>query len=128
LDAGPPSHLRERDHDLSINDPLPGQIKPGERRLSPQEAETLPKIVSVPISAENARPLLESLDGETAPPAWQGALPITYRLSGSQTKVRMQVEMEAKEPAECDRLAKGQIIRKNSSSSATTEMLGSMAE
>ncbi len=96
---GPLSHIQRGGIPYDFiypGDPLtPGWAsKPGERRLSQQEAETLPKIVSVPISAENARPLLESLDGETAPAAWQGALPITYRLSGSQTKVRMRVELE----------------------------------
>ena len=96
---GPLSHIQRGGIPYDFiypGDPLtPGWAsKQGERRLSPQEAETLPKIISVPISAENARPLLEFLDGETAPPSWQGALPITYRLSGSQTKIRMQVEME----------------------------------
>jgi N-acetylated-alpha-linked acidic dipeptidase len=96
---GPLSHIQRGGIPYDFiypGDPLtPGWAsKPGARRLSPQEAETLPKIISVPLSAENARPLLESLDGETAPPAWQGALPITYRLSGSKTKVRMRVEME----------------------------------
>jgi N-acetylated-alpha-linked acidic dipeptidase len=96
---GPLSHIQRGGIPYDFiypGDPLtPGWAsKSGERRLSPQEAETIPKIISVPLSAENARPLLESLDGETAPAAWQGALPITYRLSGSQTKVRMRVEME----------------------------------
>jgi N-acetylated-alpha-linked acidic dipeptidase len=96
---GPLSHIQRGGIPYDFiypGDPLtPGWAsKPGARRLSPQEAETLPKIISVPLSAENARPLLESLDGEAAPPAWQGALPITYRLSGSQTRVRMRVEME----------------------------------
>jgi N-acetylated-alpha-linked acidic dipeptidase len=96
---GPLSHIQRGGIPYDFiypGDPLTPEwaSKPGARRLSPGEAATLPKIISVPLSAENARPLLESLDGETAPPAWQGALPITYRLAGSQTKVRMQVEME----------------------------------
>ena len=96
---GPLSHIQRGGipYDfIAPGDPLtPGWAsKPGARRLTPQEAETLPKIISVPLSAENARPLLESMDGETAPAEWQGALPITYRLSGSKTRVRMRVEME----------------------------------
>jgi N-acetylated-alpha-linked acidic dipeptidase len=96
---GPPSHIQRGGIPYDFiypGDPLTPEwaSKPDGRRLSPEEAETLPKIVSVPLSAENARPLLESMDGETAPPEWQGGLPITYRLSGSKTKVRMQVEME----------------------------------
>ena len=96
---GPLSHIQRGGIPYDFiypGDPLTPEwaSKPGARRLSPEKAETLPKIISVPLSAENARPLLESLDGETAPPAWQGALPLTYRLSGSQTRVRMRIEME----------------------------------
>ncbi len=96
---GPDSHIQRGGIPYDFiypGDPLTPECasKPGSRRLSPEEAETLPKIISVPVSAENARPLLESFDGETAPAEWQGALPITYRLSGSETMARMQVEME----------------------------------
>jgi N-acetylated-alpha-linked acidic dipeptidase len=96
---GPLSHIQRGGIPYDFiypGDPLTPEwaSKPGARRLSPEEAETLPKIISVPLSAENALPLLKSLDGETAPPAWQGALPLPYRLSGSQTRVRMRVEME----------------------------------
>lgn len=96
---GPLSHIQRGGIPYDFiypGDPLTPEwaSKPGARRLSPEEAATLPKVISVPLSAENARPLLESLDGETAPPAWQGALPIIYRLSGSQTLVRMNIEME----------------------------------
>jgi len=96
---GPLSHIQRGGIPYDFiypGDPLTPEwaSKPDARRLSPEEAETLPKIISVPLSAENARPLLESLDDEIAPPEWQGSLPITYRLSGSEAKVRMQVEME----------------------------------
>lgn len=96
---GPPSHIQRGGIPYDFiypGDPLtPGWAsRPGARRLSLEEAESLPRIISVPLSAENARPLLDSLDGEIAPPEWQGALPITYRFLGSQTRVRMKVEME----------------------------------
>lgn len=96
---GPLSHIQRGGIPYDFiypGDPLTPEwaSKPGAPRLRPEEAATLPKIISVPLSAENARPLLESLDGETAPPAWQGALPLTYRLSGSRTRVRMRVDME----------------------------------
>jgi N-acetylated-alpha-linked acidic dipeptidase len=96
---GPLSHIQRGGIPYDFiypGDPLTPEwaSKPGGRRLSPEEAETLPKIISVPLSAENARPLLDSMDGEVAPPEWQGAFPLTYRLSGSQTKVRIIVEME----------------------------------
>jgi N-acetylated-alpha-linked acidic dipeptidase len=96
---GPLSHIQRGGIPYDFiypGDPLTPEwaSKSGAKRLSRDAAETLPKIISVPLSAENARPLLESMDGETAPPEWQGALPLTYRLSGSQTRVRMRVEME----------------------------------
>ncbi|MGB7296672.1 MAG: M28 family metallopeptidase [Candidatus Aminicenantales bacterium] len=96
---GPPSHIQRGGIPYDFiypGDPLtPGWAsKPDGRKLSLEEAKTIPRIISVPLSAENARPLLESLDGEEAPQDWQGALPITYRLAGSQARVRMRVEME----------------------------------
>ncbi len=96
---GPLSHIQRGGIPYDFiypGDPLTPEwaSRPGARRLSPEEAETLPEVISVPISAENARPLLESLDGEIAPPEWQGAFPLSYRLTGSQTQVRMKVRME----------------------------------
>lgn len=96
---GPPSHIQRGGIPYDFiypGDPLTPEwaSKPGAERLAREEALTLPKIMSVPLSAEDALPLLESLDGEIAPNEWQGALPLSYRLSGSQTKVRMHVEIE----------------------------------
>lgn len=86
---GPPSHIQRGGIPYDFiypGDPLtPGWAsKPDGRKLSLEEAKTIPRIISVPLSAENARPLLESLDGEEAPQDWQGALPITYRLADRQ--------------------------------------------
>jgi N-acetylated-alpha-linked acidic dipeptidase len=40
---------------------------------------TLTKIPVLPISYGDALPLLSALGGQTVPPAWRGALPITYQ-------------------------------------------------
>lgn len=98
---GPMSHIQRGGipYDfLYPGDPLtPGWASnPGCRRISHQQALSLPKIVSVPLSAQDALPLLKAMDGEKAPPEWEGALPVTYRLEGTQTLVHMKVEM--KEP------------------------------
>jgi N-acetylated-alpha-linked acidic dipeptidase len=53
------------------------------KRLSVAEAPTLTKIPVLPISYGDAQPLLAAMRGPTAPNAWRGGLPLTYRLGGS---------------------------------------------
>jgi len=62
------------------------------KRLSLKEAETLMKIPVLPISYEDALPLLQSLGGDVVPASWRGALPITYHLGPSKDKVHMKLE------------------------------------
>jgi N-acetylated-alpha-linked acidic dipeptidase len=62
------------------------------KRLTLQEAETLMKIPVLPISYEDALPLLQSLGGDVVPAAWRGALPITYHLGPSKDKVHLKLE------------------------------------
>ena len=50
------------------------------KRLPLSEAVTLTKIPVMPISYGDAQPLLAALKGPVAPPAWRGALPITYHI------------------------------------------------
>jgi N-acetylated-alpha-linked acidic dipeptidase len=77
-------------------DPLsPGfASEPGAKRLGLTEAHTLMKIPVLPISYEDAQPLLESLTGPVAPEEWRGALPVTYHLGPGSTKVHLKVEMD----------------------------------
>jgi N-acetylated-alpha-linked acidic dipeptidase len=65
----------------------------GARRIAPHDARNLPRIPTGPISAADARPLLEALGGPVAPTAFQGGLPIAYRLGPGAAKVRMQLDM-----------------------------------
>jgi N-acetylated-alpha-linked acidic dipeptidase len=67
---------------------------PGVKRLPLSEARTLMKIPVLPISYEDAIPLLENLGGPVAPELWRGALPLTYHLGPGETKVHMKVEMD----------------------------------
>jgi N-acetylated-alpha-linked acidic dipeptidase len=65
----------------------------GARRIPVEEARSLPRIIALPLSWHDAKPLLENMDGPKAPPNWRGALPIQYRLTGS-VKVHLKVDMD----------------------------------
>ena len=53
---------------------------------------TIMKIPVLPISYEDALPLLQSLGGDVVPAAWRGALPITYHVGPSKDKVHLKLE------------------------------------
>jgi len=61
------------------------------KRLERQEAITIMKIPVLPISYEDALPLLQSLGGPVVPPGWRGALPITYHTGPGKDKVHLQL-------------------------------------
>jgi N-acetylated-alpha-linked acidic dipeptidase len=61
------------------------------KRLDRKDAVTIMKIPVLPISYEDALPLLESLGGEVVPPSWRGGLPITYHVGPSKDKVHLQL-------------------------------------
>lgn len=62
------------------------------KRLSREAAVTLMKIPVLPISYEDALPLLQSLAGPVVPPGWRGALPITYHTGPSKEKVHLKLQ------------------------------------
>jgi len=66
----------------------------GAKRIKPEESRILPKIISVPLSHKDARPLLENLAGPVAPSGWQGGLPFTYHVGPGPTKVYLKVLMD----------------------------------
>ena len=61
------------------------------KRLDRSSAATIMKIPVLPISYEDALPLLKSLGGPVVPPAWRGALPITYHIGPGKEKVHLQL-------------------------------------
>jgi N-acetylated-alpha-linked acidic dipeptidase len=67
---------------------------PGARRIAREEAVSLPRIVSAPLSAKDARAILERLGGPDAPKEWQGGMPITYRAGAGPARVRLRVRMD----------------------------------
>jgi N-acetylated-alpha-linked acidic dipeptidase len=62
------------------------------KRLDRKEVNTIMKIPVLPISYEDALPLLQSLGGSVVPAAWRGALPITYHVGPSFSKVHLKLE------------------------------------
>lgn len=63
-------------------------------RLDRSEAPTITKIPVLPISYEDAQPLLETLGGPVAPPAWRGGLPLTYHLGPGPARVHLKVSFD----------------------------------
>jgi N-acetylated-alpha-linked acidic dipeptidase len=96
---GPESHIQRGGivYDFMVpGDPLtPGWASlPGAKRIAAADAVSLPKIVSAPLSYKDARPILEALGGPAAPKAWQGGLPIEYRVGPGPATVRMRVRSD----------------------------------
>lgn len=78
-------------------DPLtPGVgATPDAKRLPLAEAKTVLKIPVLPISYADATPLLKALQGPQAPVGWRGALPLTYRIGGTDdTRARLVVQSD----------------------------------
>ncbi len=77
-------------------DPLtPGWASvPGAKRIPLEQAQSAPKIMALPLSWHDAKPLLENMDGPLAPPDWQGGLPIEYHLGGERVKAHLKIEMD----------------------------------
>src|SRR5213596_1420191 len=95
---GPESHIQRGaityDYIVPGDPTTPGWASvPGAKHIAPKEARSLPKIPALPLSWRDAKPLLENMNGPTAPKDWQGALPITYRLTGAVT-VHVKVDMD----------------------------------
>jgi N-acetylated-alpha-linked acidic dipeptidase len=68
-----------------------GSVK-GAKRLERSEITTIMKIPVLPISYEDALPLLKALKGPVVPESWKGGLPITYHVGPSIEKVRLQLQ------------------------------------
>jgi len=72
---------------------------PGAKRIPIEQAMSAPKIMALPLSWHDAKPLLENMDGPLAPQNWhgedwQGGLPIQYHLGGERVRVHLKIEMD----------------------------------
>jgi N-acetylated-alpha-linked acidic dipeptidase len=95
---GPESHIQRGaityDYIVPGDPTTPGWASvPGARHIKPEQARSLPKIPALPLSWQDAKPLLENMNGMEAPRSWQGALPIRYRLTGAVT-AHVKVDMD----------------------------------
>ncbi len=96
---GPESHIQRGalTYDFMVaGDPLtPGYASvPGAPRINESDALSIPRIMMVPMSYRDAKPLLQALGGPEAPPAWQGALGFPYHVGSGPTTVRVKVDMD----------------------------------
>jgi len=64
------------------------------KRLDRKDAPTITKIPVLPISYEDAEPLLAALEGPVAPKSWKGGLPITYHVGPGPAKVHLKLEFD----------------------------------
>jgi len=96
---GPESHIQRGaiTYDFMVpGDPLtPGWASvPGAKRIPIEQAVSAPKIMALPLSYKDAKPLIENLGGPLAPADWQGGLPIEYHLGGERARVHLKIEMD----------------------------------
>ncbi|HXM66209.1 MAG TPA: M28 family metallopeptidase [Candidatus Acidoferrum sp.] len=96
---GPEYHIQRGaiTYDFMVpGDPLtPGWASvPGAKRIPVEQATSIPKIMALPLSWHDAKPLLSNMDGPVAPDDWQGGLPIKYHLGGGRVRVHLKIEME----------------------------------
>ncbi|MCF8475329.1 MAG: M28 family metallopeptidase [Emcibacter sp.] len=96
---GPESHLQRGS--IAYDFIVPGDpLTPGlpsvldTKRIPIEEAISIPKVIAVPMSYKDIKPILEKLGGPKAPESWQGGLPITYNLGGSEVILHMDVKMK----------------------------------
>jgi len=67
---------------------------PGAKHIPIEDAISAPKIMAMPLSWHDAKPLLENLDGPVAPDSWQGGLGFPYHLGSDKEKIHLKIEME----------------------------------
>ncbi|MDA9553780.1 AMP-binding protein [Emcibacteraceae bacterium] len=62
------------------------------KRLELDEVEIFVGIPTLPISYEDAQPILDALEGPVAPRRWWGGLPITYHMGPGPAKLHLKLE------------------------------------
>ena len=65
---------------------------PDSARVSPYGDQ--PRIISIPISAHDAEPILRALKGPNVPRDWQGALPFRYHIGPNGVRVHLVAEQD----------------------------------
>jgi N-acetylated-alpha-linked acidic dipeptidase len=96
---GPEYHIQRGaiTYDFLVpGDPLtPGWASvPGAKRIPVEQAVSIPKIMALPLSWHDAKPLLANMDGPVAPDDWQGGLPFKYHLGGKRVRIHVKIVMD----------------------------------
>jgi N-acetylated-alpha-linked acidic dipeptidase len=65
---------------------------PGAKKIPLNEIQTLTKIPVMPISYEDAEPLLKNLSGDMVPKEWRGGLPSAYHVGPGPAKVHLKLK------------------------------------
>jgi N-acetylated-alpha-linked acidic dipeptidase len=65
---------------------------PDAKKIPLSEVQTITKIPVMPISYEDAEPLLKNMGGEIVPLAWRGGLPLTYHMGPGPAKVHLKLK------------------------------------
>ncbi|MEO8130646.1 MAG: M28 family metallopeptidase [Bryobacteraceae bacterium] len=84
------------DMPVHVGDPLsPGWAsEKGGKKLEISQAVGIMKIPVLPISYQDAEPLLANLEGPVAPESWRGALPITYHVGSGPATVHLKLDFD----------------------------------
>jgi N-acetylated-alpha-linked acidic dipeptidase len=98
---GPASHLQRGgivyDFNLPGDPRTPGWASlPGGRFLPADQAVSMPTVAAAPMSWKDASRLLGNLGGPVAPIAWQGGLPITYRMGPGPARLHLVIANDHK--------------------------------
>jgi N-acetylated-alpha-linked acidic dipeptidase len=67
---------------------------PESKRTPPAKSQQLPGIPVTPLSYKDIRPILESMNGTSAPAEWQGAGPFTYHLGPGPVRVKIHLKQD----------------------------------
>src|SRR5690242_11167371 len=65
------------------------------KRLAISESKVIQKIPVLPISYEDAQPLLSAMGGEVVPEKWAGGLPITYHMGLGQNPAQVHLVVKS---------------------------------
>jgi N-acetylated-alpha-linked acidic dipeptidase len=67
---------------------------PDSARISAVQSVDQPGIISIPISAHDAAPILAAMNGPLAPETWQGSMAVRYRLGPGGARVRLLLRQD----------------------------------
>ncbi len=67
---------------------------PDSKRIKREDSPAAPQVPTTPISAADARPILEHLGGPEATAEWKGGLPISYHIGPGPVRVKLHLKQD----------------------------------